>query len=59
MRKLPDALKREINRTAHTLAQQSFAAHRHRLEERALQLLRAGRAPDEVLAELRRQAVGG
>lgn len=56
MRKLPDDIKREVNRLAHAFAQWSFMEQRRRLESEALALLRAGRTRDEVLAQLAAQA---
>ena len=52
MRRLPDEIKRGINRLAHALAQAGYTEHRRQLEAEALALMRAGRNPGEVLAQL-------
>ena len=52
MKRLPDEIKKEINRLAHALAQWSYTEHRRRLEAEALALLRAGRSLGEVLQDL-------
>ena len=57
MRRLPDDIKREVNRMAHALAQWDFTEHRRRLEAEALALLKAGRSRDDVLAQICAQAV--
>ena len=57
MRKLPDDIKREINRLAHALAQWNFTEHRRRLGAEALALLKAGRTEADVLALLDSRAV--
>lgn len=46
-------LAQAINRQAHMLAAQSFAAIRMTLEEKARELLRAGKSPDETLRAIR------
>jgi hypothetical protein len=46
-------LARTINRQAHMLAAQSFAAIRTRLEEKARALLREGKSLDETLRAIR------
>ena len=46
-------LAQAINRAAHTLAAQSFASIRMALEEKARELLRAGRTPEETLRAIR------
>jgi len=42
-----------INRQAHMLAAQSFASIRMALEEKARELLKAGRSPDDTLKAIR------
>jgi hypothetical protein len=57
MKKLSNPeLARTINRQAHMLAAQSFAAIRMKLEEKARALLREGKGLDETLSAIR--AVG-
>lgn len=56
MQRLPDEIKREVNRLAHALAQWSYTEHRRRLEHVALALLRAGRSAGDVLVLLEAQA---
>jgi hypothetical protein len=56
MRRLPDDVKREVNRLAHALAQWSYAEHRRRLEAQALALLRGGIQPGEVIGKLAAKA---
>ena len=51
-RRLPDGLKREVNRLAHALAQATYTQHRRRLASEAVALLQAGRTHDEVLTQL-------
>ena len=46
-------LAQAINRQAHMLAAQSFAAIRMALEEKARALLKAGTSPDETLRAIR------
>ena len=59
MRRLPDELKREVNRMAHALAQWSYGEHRRRLEAEALALLKAGQTPASVLELMQAQAGRG
>lgn len=47
-----------INRQAHMLAAQSFAAIRMALEEKARALLKAGKSPDETLRAIRSAGIG-
>jgi hypothetical protein len=56
MRRLPDDIKREVNRLAHALAQWSYGEHRRRLEVEALALLRAGHDQRDVLDRLTSRA---
>ncbi|MHB1199167.1 MAG: hypothetical protein ACYCZ6_06330 [Polaromonas sp.] len=51
------ALSRTINRQAHMLALQSFAAIRMKLEEKASTLLREGQSLDETLRAIRAAGV--
>lgn len=53
-RKLPEELRRHINRLAHALAQWSYTEHRNRLELEAATMLKAGRSAAEVLDVLAR-----
>ncbi len=46
-------LAQAINRQAHMLAAQSFAAIRMQLEEKARTLLKQGTSPDETLRVIR------
>ena len=46
-------LAKAINRQAHLLAAQSFATIRHKLEERAGAMLKAGRSLEETLKAIR------
>jgi hypothetical protein len=55
-RKLPEELRRHINRLAHALAQWSYTEHRNRLELEAATMLKAGRSHAEVLDVLAKTA---
>lgn len=46
-------LAQAINKQAHMLAAQSFASIRMALEEKARELLKAGKGPDETLRAIR------
>lgn len=54
-RRLPDDIKREVNRLAHALAQWSFIEQRRRLEADARAMLTAGRPAAEVVEVLQTQ----
>ena len=51
-------LAQAINRQAHRLGAQSFAAIRMALEEKARALLKAGKSPNDTLGAIRSAGIG-